>query len=40
MGLPNSLVVAKHRLEGLAEQAQETAKSLSQVLENLKDKVE
>ena len=38
MGLPNSLVVAKHRLEGLAEQAQDTAKSLNEILKNLKVK--
>lgn len=32
MGLPNSLVAAKHRLDGLAEQAQDSAKNLSDVL--------
>lgn len=38
MGLPNSLVVARHRLEGLVEQAQDTAKNLNEILENLKVK--
>lgn len=38
MGMPNSLVIARHRLKGLAEDAQETAKSLNEILENLKVK--
>ena len=35
MGLPNSLVVARHRLEMLTEQAQETTKNLNEVLGKL-----
>ena len=38
MGLPNILVVANHRLEGLANQAQDTAKNLNEILKNLKVK--
>ena len=40
MGLPNGLVLAKHRLEGLTEQAQETAKDLEGILGKLKGQVE
>jgi len=35
---PHSWVTAEHRLKGLTEQAQDTAKSLNEILENLKVK--
>ncbi len=38
MGLPHSLVIANSRLEGLAEQAQDNAKGLNEILKNLKVK--
>ncbi len=40
MGLPNSLVIVKHRLEGLTEQAPDTAKSLTEILGKIEGKVE
>ncbi|MFC1901836.1 hypothetical protein ACFLX3_02790 [Chloroflexota bacterium] len=37
---PHSLVTARHRLTGLTEQAQDTAKHLNEILGELKGKVE